>query len=260
MTRYITSIVLAFALCAAASAAITGAVTCTAGELAIINCDSSAVWSVYPAEYMASYAVSDDGKTVYFASPKEGAVTFFAASVSDDGLPVIDRYTLYNGVEVDDDAVPTPAPKPEPEPEPETVATIVKNADVDATTEEFDALAAAFEIAVSGIDRGTIRTPAGARETFRANWTRQAAAVNPDALATFAALLTTLGEKVDNTSLTTVRADYAAIIDALKARSEAAKKTKAKTGQQAQPKAAPTSSCPNGQCPTSGNRFYRWGY
>lgn len=263
MKRYITSIVLAFALCAAASAAITGAVTCTAGELAIINCDSSAVWSVYPADYMASYAVSDDGKTVYFASPKKGAVTFFAASVTSDGLPTIDRYTLYNGVDVDDDVTPEPAPQPAPEPEPETVSTIVKNADVDATAEEFDALAAAFETAVSGIDRGTIRTPAGARETFRAVWIRQAATVNPDAIATFSALLATLGEKVDNSTLATVKADYTAIIDALKERSEKTKKTAkeedAKTGQP-EPAKPTTSSCPNGQCPANGTRFYRWGY
>lgn len=258
MKRYITSIVLAFTLCAVASAAITGAVTCTAGELAIINCDSSAVWSVYPADYMASYAVSDDGKTVYFASPKKGAVTFFAASVTSDGLPTIDRYTLYNGVDVDDDVEPTPAPKPEPEPE--TVATIVKNADIDATAEEFDALASAFETAVSGIDRGTIRTPAGARETFRANWIRQAATVNPDAIATFSALLATLGDKVDNSTLATIKADYTAIIDALKERSEKAKKTAAKTGQPEQPAKPTSSSCPNGQCPANGNRFYRWGY
>ena len=260
MKRYITSIVLAFALCAAASAAITGAVTCTAGELAIINCDSSAVWSVYPADYMASYAVSDDGKTVYFASPKKGAVTFFAASVTSDGLPTIDRYTLYNGVDVDDDVTPEPAPQPAPEPEPETVSTIVKNADVNATAEEFDALAAAFETAVSGIDRGTIRTPAGARETFRAVWIRQAATVNPDAIATFSALLATLGEKVDNSTLATVKADYTAIINALKERSEATKKTAkeedAKTGQPEQPAKPTTSSCPNGQCPANGNGYY----
>lgn len=257
MKRYITSIVLAFALCTAASAAITGAVTCTAGELAIINSDSSAVWSVYPADYMASYAVSDDGKTVYFASPKAGAVTFFAASVTSDGLPMIDHYTLYNGVDVDDDATPEPAPQPAPEPEPETVATIVKNANVDATAEEFNALAAAFETAISGIDRGTIRTPAGARETFRAVWIRQAATVNPDAIATFSALLAMLGDKVDNSTLATIKTDYAAIVAALKERS--AKATKAATDAEAaagQPAKPTTSSCLNGQCPANGNGYY----
>ena len=113
--RYLqtTLLTLLLLVCNGVQAAITGAITSGAGELAIINSDREAAWSVYPAEYMASYAVSDDGKTVYFASPRPGAVTFYAASVI-DGLPRIDSYTLYNGVEIPDDANPTPAPTAAP--------------------------------------------------------------------------------------------------------------------------------------------------
>ena len=163
----ITLLTLLLLVCNGAQAAITGAVTSGAGELAIISSDREAAWSVSPAEYMASYAVSDDGKTVYFASPKPGAVTFYAASVI-DGLPNIESYTLYNGVEMPDDANPAPAPTPKPTPAPETVTSIIKAATVDATPDDYNVLANAFDAVISGIDRGTITTPAGARETFRA--------------------------------------------------------------------------------------------
>ena len=234
--------------CNGVQAAITGAVTCGAGELAIINSDREAAWSVSPADYMASYAVSDDGKTVYFASPKKGAVTFYAASVI-DGLPAIESYTLYNGVDAPDDVQPTPAPTPKPAPEPETVTSVSKTADVTATADDFTALTSAFDAAVSGIDRGTITTPAGARETFRGVWLQEAARTNPEAIGNFAALLDKLSDMIDYTDLASVRKDFAAIVEALKARAEAVKPKATAT-----PKTTRYSGgCANGQCS-------RWGW
>lgn len=232
-------------VCSAAQAEITGAVTSGAGELAIINSDREAAWSVSPADYLASYAVSDDGKTVYFASPKKGIVTFYAASVV-DGLPNIDTHTLYNGVDKPDDVSPAPAPQPKPD----TIASVIKGADVIATAGDYNALANAFGAAVSGIDRGTITTPAGARETFRAVWLQEAAKTNPAAITGFAGLLDKLSGMIDYIDLTTTAKSYKEAADALRAKADAQTKAQAAI-RRAQPTQRQT--CPGGQC-------YRWGW
>lgn len=270
MNRIVTllALVLSLALSGVVHATITGTTISPVGELVILNCDREAVWTVYPADYLASFAVSDDGKTLYFASSKKGSVTFFAASVL-EGLPYIERHTLYNGVEVPDD-VPEPEPAPEPKPEPvETLASIVAdNVIADATADEYKALSDSFSAAVSGIDRGTIKTTAGARETFRATWARKAGETNPEALANFDGLITRLSEKIDNSSLDKLKADYTIIVTALNAvvaaKEEAAKaaaEKAVKAKKEAEAKKTPVTSggCPNGQCPmnSQGWRFYR---
>ena len=258
MKRFVTllAVVLTLALSGVVNAKITGTTGTPAGELVILNCDKEAVWTVYPEDYMASFAVSDDGKTLYFASPKEGTVTFFAASVM-EGLPYIERHTLYNGIEVPDDD-PTPEPAPEPKPEPvETLESIVADTTIDGSTaDDYKALADSFSAAVSGIDRGTITTPAGARETFRATWARKAGEINPDALTLFADLITKLSDKIDNSSLDNLKEDYKIIVTALD--EVAAAKEAAKTKKEAEAKKTPVTSggCPNGQCPV--NQYQGW--
>ena len=263
MKRFVTllAVVLSLAFAGVVNAKITGTTGTPAGELVVLNCDREAVWTVYPAHYLSSFAVSDDGKTLYFASSQKGSVTFFAASVL-DGLPYIEQHTLYNGVEVPDD-VPDPEPAPEPKPEPvETLASIVAdNVLADATADDYKALADSFDAAVSGIDRGTIKTPAGARETFRATWARKAAETNPEALANFDALLTKLSDKIDNSSLDKLKEDYTIIVTALNevaAGKVKAAKEAAKTKKEAEAKKTPVTSggCPNGQCPV--NQYQGW--
>ena len=168
---------------------ITGAVGCNAGELVVLNSDRESVWTVYPSEYSASYAVSDDGRTIYFASPKTGKVTFFAASVV-DGLPYRESHSLFNGLELPD---PAPTPTPAPEPVPETIETVVKSEAEGKSAEELIALAETFEFVSDGINRGTIKSTAGARETFRKEWLRKSALTNPDSLEEMGSLI----EKVD---------------------------------------------------------------
>lgn len=240
------------AVCYANISAPDGVIT---GELAIIKSSTTATWTVYPSEYKSAIYITDDGRTCVFASPKPGAVTFVAASVI-DGKVEISEKTIYNGI----DAPPSDdtKPIPEPEPEPETVATVVKNAKVEATVTDYNALISAFETTVSGIDRGTIRSVAGARETFRSNWIYQAGKNNPNAINLFAQLLSDLSEKIDNTSLLTLKADYSLIIEALQ---ERAKETevKAKSEVEAKKENPPAvQSCPNGNCSTNTRwRFIR---
>ena len=233
-----------------AHAEITGAVGCNAGELAIINCDKEAVWSVYPAEYATSYAVSNDGRTLYFASPKTGKVTFFAASVV-DGLPYLEQHSLYNGLEIPD-IKPEPTPTPEPAPIVETLESVITANAKGKPADELTALADSFAFVVDGIDRGTIKTPVGARETFRAIYAEKGIAAGEKTLDDLSQLVDAISGKIDNSTLKALRDDY-----------ETAAKTIRSVipAKQPETKLPAAGSCPNGQCPnvTTQRRFF-WGY
>lgn len=255
---------------AVASAEITGATMCPAGELAIINCDRGAVWTVFPAEYRASFAVSDDGKTLYFASSKKGAVTFIAASVTTDGLPYVENHTLYNGVELPS----PPAPTPNDDPSPDTFEGVIRKAMGGLDRTQVDALAGTFLIVVEGIDRGTITSTAGARETFRAVWAETATSISASTFADCRELVTAISERVDNSTVKTLREGYEKAAKVLKDNAPAASvkepPAEEKTEEEAKEeepeppkKPAANSSCPNGQCPNgqcpnvqTGRRFY----
>lgn len=228
---------------------ITGTIGCQAGELTIINSDRESAWTVCPADYSTSFAVSDDGRTLYFASPIKGKVTFFAASVV-DGKPELESHTLYNGVEIpDDEPTPTPAPKPEPPKNPlDKAIDSAKN----YPAKDVEVVAETFESVLSGIDRGTITTPVAARETFRSLYASKAIVADPDSIVRTAPLITDLSEAVDNSTLETVKTDYSKIVEGLKKiipASAPAPEQKKET-----PKPAVNSGCPNGQC------YRRWGW
>ncbi|MBR0239244.1 MAG: hypothetical protein IJQ39_14205 [Thermoguttaceae bacterium] len=241
------AIAIVLLLTSSASAALTGATGCKAGELAVIRSDVDAVWTVYPQTYSASYAVSDDGKTLYFASPQEGKITVIAASVS-DGQPVIDSHIIYNGVEVPS---PDPSPEPTPEPEKETLESVIKSEAKDKDAAELTALAESFELVVDGIDRGTITTPTGARETFRRVWTEKGTAVKLTALDDLSALISAISSHIDNSTLRGLRGDYeraaAAVRSVLPAPAKESEPMKPQTQN---------GGCPNGQCPTTQNRWW----
>lgn len=238
------AIAIVLLLTSTASAALTGATGCKAGELAVVRSDVEAVWTVYPATYSASFAVADGGKTCFFASPTEGEATIIAASVV-DGKPVIDSHILYNGVEV-----PTP-PTPEPVVEPDTMETAIKTAAKDKDDAELTALAESFEYVVDGIDRGTITTPTGARETFRRVWTEKGTAVKLTALDDLSALISAISSHIDNSTLRGLRGDYeraaAAVRSVLPAPAKESEPMKPQTQN---------GGCPNGQCPTTQNRWW----
>ncbi len=266
-------ILLIIAMLASAGVAfgeITGAVGCNAGELVVLNSDKESVWTVYPSEYSASYAVSDDGRTIYFASPKTGKVTFFAASVV-DGLPYLESHSLFNGLELPDPA-PTPTPAPEPEPVvDETIEGVVKSEGEGKSADELTALAETFEFVSDGINRGTIRTTAGARETFRKEWLRKSALTNPDSLEEMGSLIEKVGSMIDYSSLESVKKDFSRVAAALreivpklkseKPEEEEAKKEESEKKVEDNQKSCPTGTCPNGTCPNVQNYnggFFRW--
>lgn len=197
-------------------AAITAPDAVEAGQLAVCKSDTTATWTVYPQSYRGSYYVADGGSTCIFASPAKGVVTIIAASVDDSGSVVIDEHTLYNG-----EAAPEPDktdPAPYVEPVQETLESVIETFDVQASAADLNALSNAYATVIQSIDNGAVKTPAGARETFRAVWLRQAAVTNPAAIDTLQPLLDKLSDMIDNSDLTTIRRDYAAIVAALRKR------------------------------------------
>lgn len=202
--------------CNGLQAAITAPDAVEAGQLAVCKSDKAATWAIYPQSYRGSYYVADGGSTCIFASPTKGIVTIIAASVDDNDSVVIDEHTLYNG-----EAAPAPDnvdPAPSPAPTPETLESVIETADVHATAADLNALSNAFATVVQSINNGAVRTPAGARETFRAVWLRTAAMTNPAAIDTLQPLIDKLSAMIDNSDLTTIKRDYAAIVAALRKR------------------------------------------
>lgn len=200
--------------CSNAPAELTAPDKVEAGRLAVIQSSEPASWAIYPQSYRDSYYIADNGQTLIFASPIKGVVTIIAATPgATHGDPIIiSEHTLYNGEG-------EPEPKPEPDKGNDSLEAIIANANVDgATAADYAALANSFAAAVQAIANNSVTTPAGARETFRAVWLREAARTNTAAIDTFSPLLTAISNKVDNTSLQTVKRDYTAIVNALRAK------------------------------------------
>jgi len=203
-------------VCNGLQAAITAPDAVETGQLAVCKSDKPATWAIYPQSYRGSYYVADGGSTCIFASPTKGIVTIIAASVDDNGGVEIAEHTLYNGEAAPETDKTDPAP--DVEPVQETLQSVIETSDVQATAADLNALSNAFATVIQSIDNGAIRTPAGARETFRAVWLRQAAITNPAAIDTLQPLLDKLSDMVDNADLQTIRRDYTAIVAALRKR------------------------------------------
>lgn len=244
----------AILLCNFALGNITAPTACQSGELAVVESDTPATWTVYPEEYRASYCIAENGTKCFFASPQKGAITFIAASVdtSKDNAPVavIHTHTLYYGVpapNIDNSGDVEPVPEPTPEPEPDTsiegtIKTEVEKINSDKRGEEITALSDSFASVIDGINRGVIKTPEGARATFRSMWTINAAKLSNTTLNTYKDLITAISAKVDNTSIQTIHSDYERVVNALAPYKETPKQT---------PPQTPTSgnnACPNGSC------------
>ena len=202
--------------CNGLQAAITAPDAVEAGQLAVCKSDTAATWAIYPQSYRGSYYVADGGCTCVIASPVKGVVTIIAASVNDAGGVDIAEHTLYNGEAAPES--PDVAPTPVPTPEPEMIDSAIASDNSQATAADLNALSNAFATVIQSIDNGAVKTPAGARETFRAVWLRQAAVTNPAAIDALQPLIDKLSAMVDNSDLQTIRHDYTAIVAALRKR------------------------------------------
>ena len=241
---------------ALAHAAITAPKCIEAGQLAVAHSDEPATWTVFPVKYQTDIYIADGGLTCIFASPVKGEITIMAATV-EDGKAVISQHTLYNGLPNPEGDETTPVPEP-PKPAPEPEKTPMEKAIDSAKNypeKDVEALAETFDAVVSGIDRGTISTPAAARETFRALWAAKAIEIDPEAITRDAPLVTELSNVVDNSSIETVKKDYSEIAEGLKAVVPAKEEPKPEPKKEAPKPQAGT--CPNGNCNTYTRR---WGW
>ena len=108
-------------------------------------------------------------------------------------------------------------PEPDIDPLNQTLEQIIKNESQGLDRAQFATLADSFQQTVWAIDRGSVTTPAGARETLRKTWLFNGMTVNPQTVDNLAPLIEAISGKIDNTSLTSVKRDYNAVIAALRA-------------------------------------------
>ena len=133
-----------------AFAEITGPDSVEVGELATFSADVEGDWIVVPAKGVG--VAKDTGKkALYLSATREGDFTIIFFSV-ENGQPVITQRAVTVGT-------PEPAPAPEPSPAP--------TPKLNLTDAEREAASEAFQAVINGIEAGTIRTPQGARATFK---------------------------------------------------------------------------------------------
>lgn len=124
-----------------------------AGRLATVKSDVKGDWLVYPPDG-ADLAKDSDEQTLYFVARRDCELTVIFFGV-EEGKPVITQTAIQIG----------PAPAPEPSPTPAPVVTL--------TDREKAAAHAALTAVIQGVEAGTIRTPQGARSTFKQTLTQR---------------------------------------------------------------------------------------
>ena len=251
------------ALCSPAFAAIDGPEVIAAGELAIFQTDVPAAWAVVPDTYAKSVVVDSSGEKLVFASPVKGTVTIIAATAGIEGKPNIEVRTFINGEKSDG------ADNGEDEqPEDKLIALVksefqkIENKEAAETGKQ--KLADVFQTVVDFIDKKTVQTPAGARETFRRYWEFETARIGKGTLDAYRPFLSAVSDAIDWSTIQTVRADFIKVglglSEAARADQQQAPSsgTKTETPKPTQTQQQPKSSCPGGNCPTGGRFFYRF--
>lgn len=135
-------------------AEISGPESVQTGQLVTFTADIEGDWLVVPAKGVG--VAKDTGKkALYFAATCEGDYTLIFFAV-ENGAPVITQKALTVG-----EVKPEPKPEPEPSPDPNPAPTVM------LTAAERAAVSSVMTSIIKGIDVGTIRTPQGARATFK---------------------------------------------------------------------------------------------
>ena len=133
------------------SATLTAPERAEVGRLQTVQSDVKGDWLIYPPDG-ADLAKDSDEQRLYFVARKDGELTIIFFGV-EDGKPVITQTAVMVGAE------PAPSPLPDPTPDPVPVVTLSER--------EQAAAVGALNAVITGIDTGTIKTPAGARSTFK---------------------------------------------------------------------------------------------
>ena len=121
------------------------------GRMQTVKSSVKGDWMIYPPD-AADLAKDSDEQTLYFVARRDCELTIIFFGV-EDGKPVITQAAVMVGAE------PAPTPSPDPTPAPVPVVTLSER--------EKAAAVGALNAVITGIDTGTITTPAGARSTFK---------------------------------------------------------------------------------------------
>ena len=138
------------------SATLTAPERTDAGRLQKVASDVPGDWMLYPPD-AADFAKDSDEKTLYFVARRDCELTVIFFGV-ENLKPVITQTTVIIG----------PAPEPTPGPSPAPVISL--------TQKDKETAAYALRRVIDGIDAGTIRTPQGARSTFKQEIQKQSCA------------------------------------------------------------------------------------
>lgn len=136
-------------------AGLTGPESVTAGRIAVFTADAEGDALIFPADHVDLLKDSDK-KHFYIATNIPGKYTLIFFAV-EDGKPALSQRVF----EVK--ALPKPDPKPEPEPEPEPKP----EPDLDLTQMEKEGLIWALQSVCFHIEKGSLKTPAGIRASFK---------------------------------------------------------------------------------------------
>jgi len=171
------------------SATLTAPERADAGRLQKVTSDVQGDWLIYPPD-AADLAKDSDEKTLYFVGRRDCELTviFFGVEKS---KPVITQTTVIIG----------PVPEPTPEPSPAPVISL--------TQKDKETAAYALRRVIDGIDAGTIRTPQGARSTFKQEIQRKSCSggycqISPE----LSAALDVWTEQTDFANCETVKASF----------------------------------------------------
>lgn len=134
------------------SATLTAPERAEVGRLQTVQSDVKGDWLIYPPD-AADLAKDSDEQTLYFVARRDCELTIIFFGV-ESGKAVISQTAIQIGPAPNPD--PTPAPDPTP---PVPVVTLSER--------EQAAAVGALNAVITGIDTGTIKTPAGARSTFK---------------------------------------------------------------------------------------------
>jgi len=140
------------------SATLTGAETAKVGELLTIVSEDQGEWLTTPIKGV-TLAKDTGGKIVYFLATFEGEYTLIFIGVKDGKPEIAQKPITVKGSVIG--PIPTPEPNPEPSPEP------YPNPSIKLTSKEKTAAKSAVEAVLDGIEDGSIKSPSGARSTFK---------------------------------------------------------------------------------------------
>ena len=199
---------------------ISGPLAADVGQLCVFKLNdpnARADWVIVPP---ATCYIDSSGSSLAFASNVPSKYSIIAAIV-EEGVPKILMHVCEYGVSPNPSPTPTPnpTPTPPPTPQPANLGEWIRQNIPDAGRGQCAALAACYEAAADGIEKGSIKTPEAAFSVIR---TATQTKIKPDIWGPFLDQLSgKINEKLDgNTDVKKLGTIFSEIANSLKAVSD----------------------------------------